>query len=186
MATPKHDDSTTKTVTPLLRVARLDLAREAGQHAQVHGVGWAGTVLDPDGSLAKMAAGQQIDVHEFWLKRVMMRRYSWLRPRFDLPVRAQPTAEAFVVSGVWVAQCPGCAGAEYLWGEDDWFVCCSCGNAQYGGERLAVYFTAPAQAVMAELAKRERVEHRISAPGQSLAEMQRETVALAKALATVE
>lgn len=42
-------------------------------------------------------------------------------------------ARAEVNHGRWVALCPACGGAEYVWWEDPRFFCVGCRNAAIGG-----------------------------------------------------
>ena len=76
----------------------------------------------------------------------------------------------FGTQGRWIAQCPSCAGAEYVDLGLLIFMCCSCFNAEHGHAWLRVQIPAPGlrQSIESELLKRPGA-NRNWLPDESLA-----------------
>lgn len=75
--------------------------------------------------------------------------------------------------GRWIADCPGCSGAEYVDLETLLFMCCSCWNVGVEHNWLTVRVPGDIQTIEAELVKRPG-RNRHWNPGETMVELRHE------------
>lgn len=68
----------------------------------------------------------------------------------------------------WVALCPDCGGAEYVWLDDPRFMCVSCRNASIGGLWRPLRVPADREAIEAALLARPDPTTRHWLPGETV------------------
>lgn len=89
-------------------------------------------------------------------------RVAHLVPPANAPTADAPAAAARVNAGRWIADCPDCNGAEFVWLANPRLWCVGCRNAALGGAWRAV--TVPSAedraAIEAALAVRANPAHR--------------------------
>jgi len=77
----------------------------------------------------------------------------------------------------WVALCPDCAGAEYVWWDDPRFYCVACQNASIGGRWRPVLLPDDRQAIEAALMARPDPSTRHCLPGETVDDLLAENAA---------
>ena len=96
------------------------------------------------------------------------------------PIPTEISAEpvlAHLDAGRWIGHCPlGCRGAELVSEADPIFLCCSCGS---GDQWWPVAFPGNRTAIDAEVSKRVDILAWGWTPGETLRDLQNETVRLA-------
>lgn len=88
-----------------------------------------------------------------------------IRPR---TFRHSSMVLAYIDTGRWIASCPDCNSANFVWKDDPWFMCLECWNFHVGGRWRAVQFPAAAQELERALLVRPDRANRFSyavAPG---------------------
>lgn len=126
--------------------------------------------------------------HEQWLRAIVMpglKPHGLPMPRFDAPLAKAPVADAMVIRNCWVARCPfaSCGGNAYegIWrpladGTPDFFFCCSCGNTESNGARLAIRFASKPESVESILHERPVAHTRNWLPGETIAQLREENL----------
>lgn len=89
----------------------------------------------------------------------------------DAPVKAR------VNHGRWIADCPVCGGAEFVWLDTPLLLCQSCWNAAVGGKWRTVKIPREAAQIERLLSVRPNVIHRNWEPGETLLQLQQENAA---------
>ena len=81
--------------------------------------------------------------------------------------------EARINQNRWIVDCPFCKGAEAVWPGELWFLCAGCKN---NDSRLAIRVEIPKDQAMIEavLEKRDNLENRNWAPGESVKDLEKE------------
>jgi hypothetical protein len=76
----------------------------------------------------------------------------------------------------WIAKCPDCNGAEFVWFNQPLFMCASCWNGSVGGKwrRLRLPTEEEEEAVEGVLAARPALENRNWVPGESIEDLENE------------
>lgn len=88
-------------------------------------------------------------------------------------VAPAPPAVARLNKNRWLANCPDCSGAEYVWLEQLLFLCQSCWNETIGHQWRRV--TLPRNlAAIERLVSHRRLEHRNWEPGETLGDLRRD------------
>jgi len=92
---------------------------------------------------------------------------------------APAEAEVNVLDGVarWVALCPDCGGAEYVWLDAPAFYCVSCGNRALGGRCRPLVIPDDRTEIEAALLARPDPGTRHRLPGETAADLRRENAA---------
>lgn len=92
-------------------------------------------------------------------------------------VALEPTVQARVNDGRWIADCPAefCGGAEYVSFDSPFFFCCECRNAAVGHLPLAVTVPeAERPDIEAALLRRPNPRNRHWLPGETVARLRQE------------
>lgn len=87
----------------------------------------------------------------------------------------KPKAIVVVNHGRWLVSCPFCAGAERADPDDKRFYCLSCGNKAVGNKWIPVKWPTTRVAIEAELVKRPVENTRNWRPGETVAQLAKET-----------
>jgi hypothetical protein len=113
---------------------------------------------------------------------MLARRGMLAPPDPDDVAEDAPPAVAFVEphqgAARWIARCPDCAGAEYVWLTDPRFLCANCANAGIGGCWRRVRMTPDRKRIERMLLRRSDPDTRVWYPDENVDQLAVENVML--------
>lgn len=132
----------------------------------------------------KLKFGCSID--DFYLKpeiAAMLARRGMLRPPppDDVAMDAAPAVariEPYQGVARWIARCPDCSGAEYVWTATPRFLCAQCANRSIGFRWRRVEMPANRRQIERMLLAREDPESRVWLPSEDVDQLAVENVML--------
>ena len=111
----------------------------------------------------------------------IMRALPKMRPsrRFTMPVEtaSSPVINARCEQGRWLVDCPLCGSADLADEDDPRYFCFDCRNKDVGGKWLPVQWPNNRHGIETALLARSRTVNRNWFPGESIADLERETAA---------